>query len=235
MIHVVKAAVAGAACVKSFTGLSAGLALWTHHNATTIQCFCCCCFLPSFLPFSLHSCPPSLPACCCCPHQATKLLKASILKVDVSDLELDEDELAAEMAANMGAGGAAGGHEAAAGGNPDLDDVLQQHGLHREQGAAGAAAGGDAEMQDAQEQQENIPPAGSSQQQHQQSSQDKQQQQQTQPQQSGAAASEGGTTGTQQTQAKRTFTISAEKYEFVKVSIEASGTQPTAALSQLLQ
>jgi hypothetical protein len=128
------------------------------------------------------------------------LLKASILKVDVGDLELDEDELAADMAAN------------APQANPDFEDLMQQNGLNREQqqqqqGQAGAA--GDVEMQDVQ--QENVPPAGNSQQQ-QQSSQGGEKQQGTQGEKQQEAA------GTQQqTQPRKTSTISAEKYEFVKV------------------
>lgn len=54
-------------------------------------------------PLLLHLAPR------CPPPQATKLLKASILKVDVGDLELDEDELAADMAAHAGEGRWGGG------------------------------------------------------------------------------------------------------------------------------
>lgn len=131
--------------------------------------------------------------------QATKLLKASILKVDVGDLELDEDEYAAEVAAGTGPNEA----------NPDLDDLMQQHGINREQQQPGAARDRDVEMQDAaQEQQENIPPAGGSQQQQGEGG-EKQQQAEKQAQ---------AGTQQQQAQARKTTTISADKYEFVKVS-----------------
>ncbi|KAF6264625.1 MCM2/3/5 family-domain-containing protein [Scenedesmus sp. NREL 46B-D3] len=77
--------------------------------------------------------------------EAAKLLKASILKVDVSDLEMDEDDLADMMAEQQG--------------RAELDEMLQQHNVPQEQQQDGAAAGGDADMHDADgEQQENVPP-----------------------------------------------------------------------------
>jgi hypothetical protein len=142
--------------------------------------------------------------------QATKLLKASILKVDVGDLELDEDEYAAEMAANAGLNEA----------NPDLDDLMQQHGINREQQQPGTAGDGDVEMQDAQQQQENIPPAGGSQQ---------QQGEGGEKQQQGEKQAQMGTQ--QQARARKTTTISADKYEFVKVSIAAASAAATPAPS----
>lgn len=97
---------------------------------------------------------------------------------------MDEDDLAADMAANM------------AQQDPDFSDLMHQHNIEREQPAAA-----DAEMADA-EQQENVPPpAGANnvqQQDKQPGQQDKQQQ--------------------QQKQQKRSTNVSAEKYEFIKVS-----------------
>lgn len=61
------------------------------------------CALPPF------AASPPAPGSPLPPPQATKLLKASILKVDVGDLELDEDELAADMAAHAGEGRWGGG------------------------------------------------------------------------------------------------------------------------------
>jgi hypothetical protein len=143
--------------------------------------------------------------------QATKLLKASILKVDVGDLELDEDEYAAEMAANAGLNEA----------NPDLHDLMQQHGINREQQQPGTAGDGDVEMQDAQQQQENIPPAGGSQRQQGEGGEKQQQQ--------GEKQAQMGTQ--QQARARKTTTISADKYEFVKVSIAAASAAATPAPS----
>lgn len=131
-----------------------------------------------------HSYMPCLP-------QAAKLLKASILKVDVSDLNMDEDDLAADMAANM------------AQEDPDFSDMMHQHNVPHEQQAAAAE---DVHMADADhEQQENVPPPGGDgnvQQQEKQASQQDKQPQQEQPQQQ-----------------KRSTNITAEKYEFVKVGI----------------
>jgi hypothetical protein len=91
---------------------------------------------------------------------------------------------------------------------------MQQHGLNRDQqptpGAAAGAAG-DVDMQDT-EQQENIPPAGGSQQQQQSQGGDKQQ-----PGEKQQAEGAGGAGTQTQTQPRKTTTISAEKYEFVKV------------------
>lgn len=115
----------------------------------------------------------------------------------MGDLELDEDEYAEEVAANAA-------HNEP---NPDLEDLMQQHGVNREQQQGAGAA--DVEMQDADEQQENIPPAGGSQQQQQSQGGEKQQQGEKQTQ-----------AGMQpQTQPRKSTTISAEKYEFVKVRV----------------
>eukprot|EP00878_Enallax_costatus_P008872 GHUV01009274.1.p1 GENE.GHUV01009274.1~~GHUV01009274.1.p1 ORF type:complete len:441 (+),score=237.04 GHUV01009274.1:235-1557(+) len=119
--------------------------------------------------------------------EAAKLLKASILKVDVSDLNMDEDDLAADMAANM------------AQQDPDFSDMMNQHNVPHEQQPAAAD---DVDMADADhEQQENVPPPGGDgnvQQPEKQASQQGKQQQQEQQQQ------------------KRSTNISAEKYEFIK-------------------
>jgi hypothetical protein len=141
--------------------------------------------------------------------QAAKLLKASILKVDVSDLEMDEDELADVMAEQQA--------------RAELGEMLQQHNVPQEQPQDGAAADGDAEMHDAgAEQQENVPPpeGGDANVQQPQSQQGKQQQeagkQQTQQQQS--------------SQQRRTTSISAEKYDFIKVGTEAAALQSYAVI-----
>jgi hypothetical protein len=123
----------------------------------------------------------------------------------VGDLELDEDELAQEMAAN------------APQADPEFEDPMQQNGLTREQQQQEGAA--DVEMQDVQ--QENVPPAGNSQ----------QQQPQVLSQGGEKQAAAGGkqvqeAAGTQQQAQPRKTTISAEKYEFVKVSIRSGVRVP---------
>jgi hypothetical protein len=97
--------------------------------------------------------------------------------------------------------------------NPEFEDIMQQHGLNRDQQPAPGAAAGDVDMQDT-EQQENIPPAGGSQQQQQQSQGGDKQQSGEKQQSEGGSGSAPQT----QTQTRKTTTISAEKYEFVKVS-----------------
>jgi hypothetical protein len=112
---------------------------------------------------------------------------------------MDEDELADVMAEQQA--------------RAELGEMLQQHNVPQEQPQDGAAAGGDAEMHDADaEQQENVPPpeGGDANVQQPQSQQGKQQQ-------------EAGKQQTQQQQAsqqRRTTSISAEKYDFIKVGPE---------------
>ncbi|WIA33122.1 hypothetical protein OEZ86_006274 [Tetradesmus obliquus] len=128
--------------------------------------------------------------------EAAKLLKASILKVDVADLEMDEDELAEAMAQQQQ-------------GRAELDEMLAQHNVPQQQQQQ--QDGGDAEMHEAAaEQQENVPPVegGDANVQQQQSQQQGKQQQEQGKQQSQQQ---------QETQQqRRTTSISAEKYEFIK-------------------
>lgn len=137
---------------------------------------------------------------CCFSHpQAAKLLKASILKVDVADLEMDEDELAEAMAQQQQ-------------GRAELDEMLAQHNVPQQQ----QQDGGDAEMHEAAgEQQENVPPAEGG---------DANVQQQQQSQQQGKQQQEQGKQQSQQQQEtqqqRRTTSISAEKYEFIKVGTQ---------------
>jgi hypothetical protein len=141
--------------------------------------------------------------------QAAKLLKASILKVDVSDLEMDEEEFMADMAAHRSED------------DPDFADMMHQHNVQQEEqpehtAAAAAAAAADNEedvdMMDAADQQENVPPPSS--QQPQQGKQPVQQAGKQQVPQTGRAQQEQPEATPQQ---RKSTSISAEKYEFVKV------------------
>lgn len=139
--------------------------------------------------------------------QAAKLLKASILKVDVSDLEMDEEEFAADMAAH---------HPEE---DPDFTDMMHQHNVQPEeqpQHAAAAAAdvdqNEDVDMTDAADQQENVPPPGS-----QQPQQGKQPLQQTGKQQVTQAEQAQQEQPASAAQQRKSTSISADKYEFVKV------------------
>lgn len=131
-------------------------------------------------------------------------MKASILKVDVSDLNMDEEDLAADMAANMAQQDA------------DFSDLMNQHNMAPEQQNATAAAE-DTDMAAADEvQQENVPPAGD----------------QNVPQQDKQASQQGKLSQQQQQQQqqKQSTSVSAEKYEFIKVSLDV-----TACALQLLE